>query len=310
MPDYKYDKINNAFIVASEQDKNNLPQIIWHILDYCPLKCPYCFSTKSNEQVNPQEIDLYINIFKRLGVQKIDISGGEPLHYMHLPKLIEALKSKNINVTITSSGTGIESNVSWLVENANYFSRVIFSLDGPDSEAHDKIRGKKDTFTRLLSLITTLKKGGNSKIRINTVITKLFLNPNYCKKIVKVIYNIRPLEWCLIQPHPANKKKSYDTYNVTKDEFESIVNNLKNMSEGHDISILKRYMENYAGYWVLYPNRVLKKHTNGKDDCFKIPFTEGFVEHILEVVSKSNLWLPINNRGVMINGTKKQNKDY
>lgn len=307
MPEYQYDKVNNEFIIVSEQNKYTLPQIIWHILDYCPFKCPYCFSTKSNVQVNIKEFERYINVFKKLGVQKIDISGGEPLYYKYLPELIEALKSKDINITITSSGTGTESNVTWLIEHANYFSRIIFSLDGPDSEMHDKIRGGEGIFTRLLSLINTIKKDGNDKIRINTVITKLFLDPIYCEKIISIIHSIGPIEWCLIQPHPANKKKSYDIYNVTQCQYESIVNNLDNMNKRYNISILKRYIENYAGYWVLYPNGILKMHTDGKDDRFEIPFTEEFCEHIVEVVSNNKLWLPIKNRGEITNGTTKQN---
>ncbi|SHI14990.1 radical SAM protein [Clostridium magnum] len=163
------------------------------------------------------------------------------------------------------------------MEYASYFSRIIFSIDGCDSETHDKIRGKKGTFATLLSLITTLNKSGNSKIRINTVITKLFLDENYCKKIVRVIYNIRPLEWCLIQFHPAIKKKSYDAYSVTEGEFESVVNNLKNMSKGYTISILKRSIENYT---ISLSNIVLEIRNSGQK-CF-VNYLEGEPDLILK----------------------------
>ena len=40
------------------------------------------------------------------------------------------------------------------------------------------------------------------------MITKLFLDEEIVEQFIELIELIQPKEWCLIQPHPANKKKN------------------------------------------------------------------------------------------------------
>jgi molybdenum cofactor biosynthesis enzyme MoaA len=292
MLNYKYDSNNNKFDIIENQNVLTLPQIIWHIIDFCPLKCPYCFSTKDNPPIKICEINSYINIFKKLGVQKIDISGGEPLQYKYLSTIIDKLYDSSIYFTLTSSGCGLIENINYLINNASKFSRLIFSIDGPDPNTHDALRGKDGLFNSLLSIISVIKKEHRNKIRINTVITKLFLEQDYCTKMVETINGINPAEWCLIQPHPANKKNNYEEYSVSLLEFQGIIGIIKGMNVSSQVKVLTRYADNYSNYWVLYPNRVIKKHTENALDKYEIPFIDENIGSILDEVSSNNLWLP------------------
>ena len=57
-------------------------------------------------------------------VQKIDISGGEPLLYKLLPFLVCKCREYGFYVTITTRGIGIPENYDWLVNNWKLFSRM------------------------------------------------------------------------------------------------------------------------------------------------------------------------------------------
>ena len=69
------------------------------------LSCPYCFATKLVE-TELDKIDDSMEVFKKLGVQKIDIAGGDPLTYSHLDVICNALSKLGIQMTLTTSGVG------------------------------------------------------------------------------------------------------------------------------------------------------------------------------------------------------------
>ena len=59
------------------------------------------------------------------------------------------------------------------------------------------------------------------------MITKLFLDEEIVEQFIELIELIQPKEWCLIQPHPANKKKKYDEYATSDKEYEGVVRNIQ-----------------------------------------------------------------------------------
>src|ERR1039458_7467188 len=96
----------------------SLPQLMWHVTDRCPLGCPYCFATKTGLDFNPNQIDQLLNIFSQLGVRKVDIAGGEPLIWRHLPATVGGLMERRIAATITTSGVGSAILREWVLQHS------------------------------------------------------------------------------------------------------------------------------------------------------------------------------------------------
>ncbi|SCY42959.1 radical SAM protein [Lysinibacillus fusiformis] len=292
----KYDSKSNEFYNSNSNEVSTLPQIIWHITDRCFLSCPYCFATKTGKETSLDKLNDFMEAFKELGVQKVDIAGGDPLTYSNLDVICNELSKLGIQMTITTSGVGKNDVKEWLIDHAEMFSWILISIDAPTSTQHDSLRRKVGTFDQLTNLIEMLKKKQYRNIRINTVITKIFLEHDLIEQFVDLIQELQPLEWCLIQPHPANKKEKYDEYATNDQEYEGIVTNIKNkMLEKNcsNVNVTLRYNHNYSKYWVLYPSGKLKMHTENSEDRFDFDFNCENVDDIKKYVNEYGVWVPM-----------------
>ena len=265
---------------------------MWHLTTRCSLQCKFCFSQKEIHEINALEILNYVDKFQKLKVQKVDISGGEPLVYPYLETVCCELHKKGIYMTITTRGIGLEENVYWLLENSEKFVRIIVSVDVPDGNIFENVSGEKSFFLQTESFIEKIKKKGCKNFRINTVVTQYLLDEEVLMKMVKWIQKSGCQEWCLIEPHPANKKDTFDKVRVEHSEFQSVCQKIISLWDNNDCKILVRSISNYAGYWVLYSNGILSKHTEENYDTGKIDFLNTGNEEILAEIRGSKLWLP------------------
>lgn len=300
MGDIKYDSVTNEFFHLLNGEDNKvvlLPQIIWHITDRCYLNCPYCFATKTGKETEVGKLNEILELYKILGVQKVDIAGGDPMTYSNLNVICENLYNNGFAQTITTSGVGKKELIDWLIENGNMFSRIIISVDGSTPEEHNLLRGK-GVYEKLLFLINQLKEKQYNNLRINTVITQHFLKAENCEKIVHLIKEINPVEWCLIQTHPANKKEEYDKHAINNETFENIVSLIKNHAENEfirKIQITERRANNYAKYWVLYPDGKLRQHSESSNDQYNFDFSRDNLNEIIDAIEDSGVWVPFKN---------------
>lgn len=289
---YWFDSKSNSFALTPIKNNSYIPQIVWVITDKCNYKCPFCFQPKNNSDIDLQLLNKNIRVCEELGVQKIDISGGEPLYFKELPKVIKKLKSHNFHLTISTNGSGLTSNQIWIASNANLFSRIIVSLNGYDEEHNDYLCGVKGAYSKFIAFLDLLKKNNCGNVRINTVITSIYLDNTHLNKIISIIKDISPYEWCLIQPHPENKQPLFDNYSITTQQFNSIANKVRMSFLGEKIRIISRNIENYAGYWILNPDGRFILHTDGLRESIVTDFSINSVSEIIYLSNKYGIWVP------------------
>ena len=97
--DYLYNPVTNSF-EGTTQNTVSLGQVMWHITNKCSLNCSMCFTRKmrcDDKEVSRHDVPMYVSLLKKLGVQKIDLSGGEPLLYKHLPFLVRECAAQSIS---------------------------------------------------------------------------------------------------------------------------------------------------------------------------------------------------------------------
>lgn len=295
---YLYDPVSNSFFAESETANQllstTIPQIVWVITDKCIYRCPFCFQPKTNTEFSVNHLKEYIQLFKQLGVQKIDVSGGEPLYYKNLTTVVDSLLAHGISVTISSNGSGTEDNQKWIIDNSGRLGRIIISLNGPTEGMCDQLCGKKGAFSSFLSFYKRLKVSGCKNIRINTVITNIYLDNENIISLVETIKDLAPDEWCLIEPHPDNKLPTFDNYTITTKQFLEIVQSIEEKLDKTKTSIITRTISNYSGYWILNPDGKLMLHSDGCRKPICIPFSAENIVEILATANEYGLWLPIN----------------
>lgn len=147
----------------------------WEITKSCNLHCIHCIfdcSRYSTAELSTMNAIKLIKQLKENGCKLIKITGGEPLLRKDLFELLAFCKKLNIEVCLLTNGTLInKKNVKLL---KNFVSEVGVSLDGPDPEVNDKIRGK-GTFKKIVRALSLLLA---EKIPTSLYIT--FNMQNFC----------------------------------------------------------------------------------------------------------------------------------
>jgi MoaA/NifB/PqqE/SkfB family radical SAM enzyme len=290
----KYNPLTNEFRATADELIPMLPQVMWHITDRCPLSCPYCFATKTGQDSAIERAHEVLDVLGLLGVQKIDIAGGEPLAFPYLSQLVEEAVQAGFALTITTSGAGLDENREWLVSNAKLFSRVIVSVDGSTKELHDELRGRVGTFEQVANLLFRIRQTNACPIRLNTVVVRSTLAAPKC--LAELVSNLQPAEWCLIQPHPANKKQNFDSHSITLSQFESFVTQMRMILDQENLPVgrlISRTASDYSGYWVLYPDGMLRRHTDGPEDKPEFPLTKETVNSIRMAIVEHGVTVPL-----------------
>lgn len=286
----KYDRFTNDFVL-NEGDDSILPQLVWVITDNCPNNCPFCFQPKTGTDFEIASLFETIELFIKLGVQKIDISGGEPLQYRFLKDVCNALASNNIQFTLTTNGIGTESNKEWLITKCDMFSRIMLSINGFDEMSHDRLCSGTGIFSQTMKTVLSLHAVGYNRLRINTVLTKALLPPQNLESYLGTLKHIKPNELCLIQAHPENKKPTFDAHNISSTEFRNLATEIEMRLKTSGTKILIRTVDNYRGYWVLYPNVIIRRHADNPDEVVEYDFKSNNISILIHNIS-GNVWVP------------------
>lgn len=135
------------------------------LTDRCPTRCKYCnVPQKKQKEMDYEQIKGLINDMARMGTQRLQLVGGEPMVRNDVGKIIDSAKEREIFVTASTSGYMVPQRINE-IKNIDI---VFLSFDG-DQESHEYQRGK-GSFTRYLRAVETLKEN-NIKFWTTTVLT-------------------------------------------------------------------------------------------------------------------------------------------
>lgn len=131
-----------------------VPILVLFPHERCNCRCLMCDIWKSTgkNRLTPGEIRAWSAEWRRLGVRRVVLSGGEPLMHPDFAALGEALGEAGVKTTLLSTGLLLERRAA---DVARLADDVIVSLDGP-REVHDAIRRVPDAFDRLARGVAAL----------------------------------------------------------------------------------------------------------------------------------------------------------
>jgi len=142
--------------------------------DNCNLRCFYCMPeedyefTPASRLMQPDEIESIAKIFVSQGVNKIRLTGGEPLVRKDAADIILRLSKLPVNLTITTNGTRLHEFAD-LLENAGVNSLNI-SLDTLNKEKFN-LMTRRDQFERVYENIHLMMNRG-FHVKVNMVVIK------------------------------------------------------------------------------------------------------------------------------------------
>lgn len=144
-------------------------KLIWS----CNLRCAMCNHWRDPTDP-PLDTDFYrglIDELALLGTRKIHLTGGEPTLRPDLEDLIAHIQQRGLRATLTTNASLITAERARSLADAG-LNKANISIDSPDPEVHDRVRGVTGAWQRTTQgfryLRTHLKPG---KMQINTVIS-------------------------------------------------------------------------------------------------------------------------------------------
>jgi cyclic pyranopterin phosphate synthase len=143
------------------------------VTDRCNLRCTYCMPEEvvfmdRGELLTFEEIARFVRVGVTLGIDKVRLTGGEPLMRRELPRLVRMLRA------IDGIGdVGLTTNGILLADQAQAFydaglRRINVSLDTLSPERFRQLT-RRDGLERVVDGILAAKRAGFDPVKVNAV---------------------------------------------------------------------------------------------------------------------------------------------
>ena len=165
----------------TDKHGRNITDLRVSITDRCNYRCVYCRSGEDGIPFSELPMSDYIRIvrvFVSLGIEKVRITGGEPLLRKELLSMVGELAAmttisgKRLDVAITTNGH-LLANLAQPLKDAG-LSRVTVSMDAVDRDRFARITRVSNGYDAVLAGIRTAKRAGLEPVKVNAVILRGF----------------------------------------------------------------------------------------------------------------------------------------
>lgn len=156
------------------------------VIDQCNFRCTYCMPKdvftrdypflRAAERLSFAEMVTLAKAFVALGVEKIRITGGEPLLRRDLPRLVEALArletpdGKPVEIALTTNGALLAAQARALRDAG--LARATVSLDALDDAVFRAMNDVGFPVAAVLEGIEAAAAAGLAPLKVNAVIKK------------------------------------------------------------------------------------------------------------------------------------------
>lgn len=176
--------------VDAEDSKSfRLGEIYFYLTADCNLRCRHCWiaphylaASRSSAFLDP---DLFTKIIDQaipLGLNRVKLTGGEPLFHPRVEYCIEVLKERGLRLTIETNGTLCTKELAEKIASVGD-TFVSVSLDAADPEIHEWIRGKKGSFAEAVAGIKNLTRAG---IHPQIIMTVMRRNQSEIERVIRL----------------------------------------------------------------------------------------------------------------------------
>ena len=152
------------------------------VTDRCNYKCVYCRTGNDGAQFSELPIADYariLRVFVSLGIEKVRLTGGEPLLRNGLLELVRetaklrpAFTDAPLDIAITTNGHLLAALAKPLKDAG--LSRITVSMDAVDSETFTRITRVPGSFEKVRDGIRAAQDAGLGPIKINCVLLRGF----------------------------------------------------------------------------------------------------------------------------------------
>lgn len=203
----KFIEMLNSEIKSASYTKEKSLRLI--LTQECTYNCSMCHkegihSKKENLLTNEDFAYIYEIANKEYGINKVNLTGGDPLLRDDIQDLLIKLKQKNAKITMTTNGYLLDKNI----EIGNLLNKLNISVHSLNKEKFEELCGKKDSFEKVINNIKMFRaQYPTLNIGINTTIIKGINSDE--KEIEELIETagLLKVELKFIELYPKNAKE-------------------------------------------------------------------------------------------------------
>jgi cyclic pyranopterin phosphate synthase len=151
------------------------------VTDRCNFRCVYCMPKEifgrgyqflpKADLLTYEELERLSRVFVRLGVEKIRLTGGEPLTRREIEVLVQKLASvDDLDLTLTTNGSLLEPKVHALKEAG--LKRITVSLDSLDDEVFRRMNDVDFPVERVIAAMDAAHDAGLRPVKVNMVVKR------------------------------------------------------------------------------------------------------------------------------------------
>jgi cyclic pyranopterin phosphate synthase len=163
--------------VITDTIRRPLKNLRISVTDRCNLRCQYCMPERDyvwlprKDILDFEEVSTLVDVFADLGVDRVRLTGGEPLLRRNLAELVRLLAGKSAihDLAITTNGVLLAEQVESL--RTAGLRRVTVSLDTLDRRRFEALT-RMDDLSRVLSGLEAATRAGFEAVKIDSVIMR------------------------------------------------------------------------------------------------------------------------------------------
>jgi cyclic pyranopterin phosphate synthase len=162
-------------VVLKDSFNRRIRDLRVSLTDRCNFRCFYCLPhgeppiAPKELMLTYEEIERACEIFVSLGIEKLRLTGGEPMLRKDIETIITKLARLDVDLALTTNGYYLPDRAKSL--KAAGLDRVTISIDSLKSDVFKKMTGV-DVLDKVLAGIAAAKNAGLEPIKINAVIVR------------------------------------------------------------------------------------------------------------------------------------------
>lgn len=198
-----------------------LNQIYFYLSQGCNLRCRHCWIApkyQTEETTWPSvDFELFKDILRQgmeLGLSGVKLTGGEPLIHPNIEEILDYISETGLWLTIETNGTRCTPEIAKKIAKNNR-PFVSISLDAPDAETHEWVRGVADCFDAALEGVRNLVRVG---VRPQIIMSVMRRNADKLEALVRLAEkeNAESVKFNLVTPTARGEQmqKSGETLSI------------------------------------------------------------------------------------------------
>jgi radical SAM protein with 4Fe4S-binding SPASM domain len=214
---------------------HGLYSVTWNITSQCNFSCKHCYVPVPRQRdLTTQEGKRLLDEFADFGVERLYVSGGEPLLRKDLFVLLKHAVDAGLQVDTITNGWTVTKKVAQAFKRSG-IDHVSVSVDGIE-KTHDRFRNKSGSFERCMRAIELLKEAG----------VKVYLSPTISRHNLDELPSLLSLaeelgvNFSIKLLVPIGRAQALGKYRLNPGEvrqiYEFIVQKRREVGDGFDIS--------------------------------------------------------------------------